>query len=227
MEVNNAVLKLIIKECCRSLSYNDEERQFSFSLRPSLHRVWESKKEAMWSIQPDFMLNDFNSVLSNLEFPTDTQNKISFSSLRDNDIVNGEVLNIEIYGKDMPLKLIKMKRGQYLSVLSGMGLSFGDRSEFSVDKNIVTSEGFNQGVCKTISILLPSSYNIVLSRVFLGKYYLNNIGSSLWPIFDEAKEYINTLDSTRLDDIVNISTELGIGSFALLNILKSVCALIK
>lgn len=227
MEVNNAVLKLIIKECCRSLSYNDEERQFSFSLRPSLHRVWESKKKAIWSIQPNFMLNDFNAVLSNLEFPTDTQNKISISSLRDKDIVNGEVLNIEIYEKDMPLKLIKMKRGQYLNISSGMGLSFGDRSEFSVDQNIVTSEGFNQGICKTISILLPSSYNIVLSRVFLGKYFLNNIGSSLWPIFDVAKEYINTLDSKRLDDIVNISTELGIGSFALLNILRSVCAPIK
>lgn len=227
MEVNNAVLKLIIKECCRSLSYNDEERQFSFSLRPSLHRVWESKKKEISSIQPDFMLYDFNSVLSNLEFPTNTQNKISISVLKDNDIVNGEVLSIEIYGEDVPLKLIKMKRGQYLNVLSGMGLSFGDRFEFSVDRNLVTSEGFNQGACKTISILLPSAYNIVLSRVFLGKYFLNNIGSSLWPIYDVAKEYLNTLDSKRLDEIVTISAKLGIGSFALLNILNSVCALTK
>lgn len=227
MEVNNAVLKIIIKECCRSLSYNDQERQFSFSLRPSLHRVWESKKKAIWNIQPDFMLNDFNSVLSSLEFPTDTQNKIPISVLKDNDIVNGEIMSIEIYGEDKPLKLIKMKRGQYLNVSSGMGLSFGDRFEFSVDKNIVTSEGLNQGVCKTISILLPSSYNIVLSRVFLGKYFLNKIGSSLWPIFDEAMEYLNTRDSKRLDDIVTISNKLGIGAFALLNILKSVCALTK
>lgn len=227
MEVNNAVLKLIIKECCRSLSYNDEERQFSFSLRPSLHRVWESNKKAIWSIHPDFMLNDFNSVLSNLELQADTQNKIPASVLKDNDIVNGEVLSIEIYGEDMPLKLIKMKRGQYLNVLSGMGLSFGDKFEFSVDRNIVTSEGFNQGVCKSISILLPSAYHIVLSRVFLGKYFLNNIGSSLWPIFDEAKEYIDTHDSKHLDYIMTISTKLGIGSFALLNILKSVCALTK
>lgn len=227
MEVNNAVLKLIIKECCRSLSYNDEERQFSFSLRPSLHRVWENKKKAIWSIQPDFMLNDFNAVLSNLEFPTDTRNRIYISTLKDNDIVNGEVLSLEIYGEDMPLKLIKMKRGQYLNGLSGVGLSFGDIFEFSIDKDIVSSEGFNLGVCKTISILLPTAYNIVLSRVFLGKYFLNKIGSSLWPIFDEAKEYINSHDSKRLDNIVTISTNLGVGSFALLNILNGVCALTK
>lgn len=227
MEVNNAVLKLIINECCRSLSYNDEERQFSFSLRPSLHRVWESKKKEIWSIQPDFMLNDFNSALSNLEFPTDSQNKISISILKDSEIVNGEVLSVDIYGEDIPLKLIKMKRGQYLNVLSGMGLSFGDRFEFSVDRNIVTSEGFNQGVCKAITILLPSAYNIVLSRVFLGKYFLNNIGSSLWPIFDEAKEYLDSRNSKCLDNILNISTTLGVGSFAMLNILKGVCALTK
>lgn len=227
MEVSSTVLKIIVKECCRSLSYNDEERQFSFSLRPSLQSIWESKKKAIWSIHPDFMLNDFNAVLSNLEFPIDTQNQISTSGIKDNDIVNGEVLKIEIYGEDMPLKLIKMKPGQYLNVLSGMGVSFGDRFEFTVDKNIVTSEGVNKGVCKTISILLPSVYNIVLSRVFLGKYFLNNIGSSLWPIYDDAKEYLNSHDTKRLDNIVTISTKLGIGSFALLNILKSVCAQTK
>lgn len=227
MEVNSAVLKLIVKECCRSLSYNDEERQFSFSLCPSLHRVWESKKTAIWSIQPDFMLIDFNSVLSNLEFPTDTQNKISISSLKDNDIVNGEVLSIEILEKNVSLKLIKMKRGQYLNVLTGVGLSFGDKFEFCVGKGIVTSEGYNYGVCKSISILLPTTYNVVLSRVFLGKYFLNNIGNSLWPIFDEANEYLDSRNPKRLENILKISTILGVGSFALLNLLKGVCALTK
>lgn len=227
MEVSSTVLKIIVKECCRSLSYNDEERQFSFSLRPSLQSIWESKKKAIWSIHPDFMLNDFNTVLSDLEFPSDTDNKISISSLKDEDLVNGEVLSIEISEKDVSLRLIKMKRGQYLNVLTGVGYSFGDKYEFCVGRSIVTSEGYNCGVCMSISILLPTSYNVVLSRVFLGKYYLNNIGNSLWPIFDEAKEYLDSRSSKRLDNILNISTTLGVGSFAMLNILKGVCALTK
>lgn len=227
MEVSSTVLKIIVKECCRSLSYNDEERQFSFSLRPSLQSIWESKKKAIWSIHPDFMLNDFNAVLLDLEFPSNTDNKISISSLKDEDLVNGEVLSIVISENDVSLRIIKMKRGQYLNVLTGVGLSFGDKYEFCVGRSIVTSEGYNCGICKSISILLPTTYNVVLSRVFLGKYFLNNIGNSLWPIFDEAKEYLDSRNSKCLDNILNISTTLGVGSFAMLNILKGVCALTK
>lgn len=227
MEVNSAVLKLIVKECCRSLSYNDEERQFSFPLRPSLRRVWECKKKSIREYHPGFTLNDFNEVLSNLEFPTDTRNMISFSSLKDEEIVNGEVLTVETTGTDTPLRLVKMKRGQYFNVSTGAGLSFGDKFEFCLEKDIVSSEGYSHGICKSISLLLPTAYNIALSRVFLGKYYLNNIGSSLWPIFDEAVEYVESRNSKRLDNILTITTNLGAGSFTLLNILDGVCALTK
>lgn len=228
MEVNSTILKLIIKECCRSLSYEDEERRFFFLLRPSLFSVWEDKKETIWKYHPDFTLNDFNLVLSNIKYPTDTQNMITFTSLRDEEIVNGEVLNIKTLESEYPsLLIIKMKRGQYLNVLTGAGLSLGDKSKFCVGKNVVTSEGTNLGKCGAITILLPTLYNIVLSSVFLNGYYRNNIGSSLWPIHDEAIGYILSRDANRLGNILRISTELGIGTFALFHILNGVCAATK
>lgn len=224
MEVNNAVLKLIIKECCRSLSYDDEERQFSFSLRPSLHRVWERKKNDIWSIQRDFVLDDFNMVLSDIESSTEIYSALHLTSLKDKDLVNGEVLSIGTFGVDIPTIIVRMKPGQYLNISTGKGISFGDRFDFGIGREVVTSEGYNIGVCKVLAILRPTVLSIALSRVFLGRYYLNNIGSSLWPIYDEAIEYLRCYDPIRLGKILNICEDLGVGSFALLNILKGVCA---
>lgn len=66
MEVSNTVLKQIIKECCRSLSYNDEERQFSFPLHPYIDLKWEILKEIIHKTTPNFYLNDFNYLMSKL-----------------------------------------------------------------------------------------------------------------------------------------------------------------
>lgn len=226
MEVSNEVIKLIIKECCRSLSYNDDERQFSFLLRPSLQlqNFWGNNKNKIREYNPEFILDDFNEVLRNLESPGNSLERISCTSLKDEEIINGEVLIIEILGLDSCLKIVKMERGQYFNVNTGTGLSLGDKFEFSIDKNITTSEGVDYGICKSISLLLPTKYDIVLSSVYLGKYYLNNVGDSLWPLYNE----ITNIDVYNSEDVKNILPKcksLGIGVFPLFNILKGVCVL--
>lgn len=94
MEVSNAVLKQIIKECCRSLSYNDEERQFSFPLYPYLDLIWEKLKGVINKDTPDYYLNDFNHLLSKLGDLPNQFNREEYKKIMDSQLLNGEVIEM-------------------------------------------------------------------------------------------------------------------------------------
>ena len=132
MEVNNAVLKLIIKECCRSsLLYNDEERQFMFPLKPGLNSIWPEIKSVIHTEHPDFHLSDFNQLLARL---CDLRNQYTKIEVRkctsDTFILTGEILELSLVDEFIPLRLIKMKEGQYLNASMGKGYTFGKNIEF-------------------------------------------------------------------------------------------------
>lgn len=222
MEVNSTALKIIVKECCRSLSYNDEERQFSFPLCSSLAYVWALNRDIIRQHIPNFTLADFNAVLSQLESPISTQNTIPYTSLSDSEILNGEVISVKF--EDERLFLVKMKTGQYLSATDGVSISFGKQIEFCRGNELVTSEGKSYGKCKEVEIVLPNPYHIALSRVFIGKYYLNKIDNSLWPIYDTAMSYLQLRNNKTLEQIINRCRKSGIGAHSLLYILKGVCS---
>ncbi len=221
MVANNTVIKKLIKECCRSLSYNDEERQFTFPLNPCISSIWNKCKNDIKSIDPNFHLNDFNQLLVRLCDLHNQYSKIGIKHISDSTILSGEVLELSMVGSLPPLRLIKMKRGQYLNVNTGQGYSFGDMHEF-IDNNVLeASEGFILGIVKSISLLSPSCEHIVLSKLFIGDYYRNTISDSIWSIYEMVVNNANPRCNTRFSEYLLMARKMGINSFSLLNILNA------
>ena len=221
MVVNNTVIKRLIKECCRSLSYNDEERQFTFPLNPCISRIWDNVKSEIKSIDKDFHLNDFNQFLTRL---CDLQNlfsRIGISYIADTLILPGEVLELYLDDNANPIRLVKMKRGQYLNVNTGQGYSFGEKHEFIDNCRLETSEGYFLGLVKSIALLSPSYEHIVLSKVYIGDYYRNTISDSIWPIFEKAVNHTNPRCDAQFAEYLLMSKKMGVNSFSLLNILNA------
>lgn len=220
MEVSNTVLKQIIKECCRSLSYNDEERQFSFPLYPYLDLIWENLKEIIHKDIPDFYLNDFNHLLSKLGDLPNQFNRQEYQKITDSQLLNGEVIEIILTENNEVVRLIKMKAGQYLNYHTGIGISVGKGYIFQIGHNLKSSEGKQFGHIKKLQILMPSQEHIVISKVYIGNYYKKTIGVSLWPLYDSVVNH-NSTSLNNCNEYLTISKDLGINSFTLLTILNA------
>ncbi len=186
MAESNLVLKKLIESCCRSLSYNDDERQFTFPLRPCITSIWDSLKKDTEVVSSEFYLNDFNKLLSRLADLQNQYSKIGVRSISDINILTGEVLEVSLIGKENPLRLIKMKDNQYLDANIGKGYSLGGKNKFIEETCLKTSEGYELGQIKSIALLSPSCEHFVLSKLFIGNYYRNKISNSIWPIFDKV-----------------------------------------
>lgn len=221
MEVSNKVLKKIIKECCRSLSYNDEERQFSFPLHSYLDSIWESLKDEICKDCSDFYLNDFNYLLTKLEDLPNQFIRHQCNILEDSSLLNGEIIELTFFDNREDFRLIRMKSGQYLNCVSGVGLSFGKDLVFKVGAAVKTSEGKLLGIIKAISLLAPSNEHIALSNVFIGNYYKKPIGESLWALYNQVVDEGVPSSNTQFDKYLILSKDLGIQSLSLLSILNA------
>lgn len=221
MVVNNTVLKRVIKECCRSLSFDVEERQFSFPLYPCLALKWNELKGYIHGYYPDFYLSDFNHLLSNLDDLIHQYNSNIVECISDSSLLNGEVLEIKIDDDTVPVRLVKMKDGQYLHYETGRGISLGRNFVFKVGHKILTSEGRSLGKIRLITLLLPSNEHIVISRIYIGNYYRNRISCSLWPLYEKIMEDGIKRLELQPELYLSMSKDLGIQSFTLLNILNA------
>lgn len=221
MAVNNTIIKRLINECCLSLSYNDEEQHFTFLLNPCIRNIWDKIKKDIKSIDPDFFLNDFNQLLDRLCNLQNQYSRIVTKRIADSLILPGEVLELSLTDNPIPLRLVKMKRGQYLNVNTGQGYVFGKKHEFIDNNNLETSEGYIIGSVNSIGLLTPSCEHIILSKVYIGDYYKNAISDSIWPIFEKAVKNGKPRYDTEFTDYLLISREMGINSFSLLNILNA------
>lgn len=223
MEVSSTILKRIVKECCRSLHYNDVERQFSFPLKSSLEGIWNILKYNIQQENHDFFLSDFNHVLSLIVSSNPYRQSVSFTELSDSEIMVGEILNIKIRGEETPCVLVKMKHGQYLRPKSGDAISLGSKFIFRCGKELQTSEGIYWGECSEISILKPSRLDVAISGVFLKKYFKNRVSESIWPIYNMAKEIVLSSNNANCEELLRLSEEMGINSLTLTYILKGAC----
>lgn len=221
MAANNAVIKRVIKECCRSLSYNDEERQFTFPLNPCISRIWDDIKKEIRTIAPDFHLVDFNQLLIRLCDLHNQCSRIETKHIADVSMLPGEVLELSLVDNDYPLRLVKMKKGQYLDVNTGQGYSLGDKCEFLDNHILKTSEGHVLGSIKSMALLSPSCEHIVLSELFIGDYYKNKISDSIWPIYEKVVNDANPRSGKRFSEYLLMSKKMGVSSFSLLNILNA------
>lgn len=221
MVVNNTVLKRIIKECCRSLSFNVEERQFSFPLYPCLELKWNELKGYIHGYYPDFYLSDFNHLLSNLDDLIHQYNSNIVECISDSSLLNGEVLEIKIDDDLSLVRLVKMKDGQYLHCETGGGISLGRNFVFRVGGGMLTSEGRNFGKIRSVTLLSPSDEHIVISKIYIGNYYRSGISCSLWPIYEKIMEDGIKRLALQPELYLSMSKDLGIQSFTLLNILNA------
>lgn len=221
MAVSNTVLKKIIKECCRSLSYNDEERQFSFPLYPHIDLKWENLKEVIHKDFPDYYLNDFNHLLAQLLDLPNQFNRQEHKRIVDAQLLNGEVIEIILAEYGEIIRLIRMKAGQYLNCHNGNGISLGKDYIFQIGHNLNTSEGKQLGTINRLQLLIPSIEHIAISKVFIGNYYKRSIGESLWPLYDSIVNNNSSSLNISCSKYLTISKDLGINSFSLLTILNA------
>lgn len=224
MAADSAVLKIIVKECCRSLSYNDQERQFSFPLRPDLAAIWQRIMPQVQSLQPEFYRGDFNEALSQLDDLDSRVRRTDLPAIKDAQLLNGEVLRIALAGGEGAATLVKMKAGQYLHVDTGNGIVLGDEYEFATGKSLVTASGAGMGFCTGVSLLHPAPIHVALSRVFTSRYCTHAVAESIWPVYEAAATYVAGQCIDPPTEVVEQCQQLGIGVFPLTFILKGVCA---
>ena len=222
MVVDNGILKIITKECCRSLSFDDERQQFTFPFRSALPDHWIVIRKRVHHIDPCFHLDSFNNELHRLACLSELSIELPINEICDKDLMQGEMLRISLAQGYAPvIILIKMKNGQYLDNTTGRGLSLGDYAAFRVSVELLTSEGENLGVCKSISLLMPTPEHTAMGRVMLGSYYRKHISDSLWPLYNLAKT-VNFKNSTNVcKELLSLASKMGIGIMPFLNIINA------
>lgn len=222
MEENSRILKLIVKECCLPLHFNEEERQFSFPFRYRLKEIWERLKPEIRRLNSEWFLRDFNAALAALDFPLIQTDIIAIREISDNELCTGELLELTFKEKSIPEVYIKMGNGQYLNRDTGRGYTISECFEFKVGNVLLTSEGKRLGEIKAIRLHSPTDIHIALGRVFLPGYYRHTVSSSLWSIYEEALEAVrNNPKDTDCERITQIAIEKGVGVLPLLSILKA------
>lgn len=227
MAVNKQVLKYVIGECCRSLSYDYVERQFSFPLSLSLViREWDRISSNVRSIDNSFYSHDLDQLILRLgNLLNDCALEIVYESIADSEIMVGEVVKVTTDTPESEYIFVKMKEGQYLNSIDGRGVSLGNEFIFHVGYEMVTSEGDRLGVCTSINIETPSALHVCLSGIFIQEYYRNAVAESLWPIYDNAISVHSRRITCECNDLIYMSREYGINSFTLLHILKAASSL--
>lgn len=219
MVVSNSLLKKIIERSCRSLSYNDEERQFIFPIQIGINDIWENLKVDIQKECTTFYVDDYNRLLARLNNLPNLYKRISEDSIADVQILCGEVLEVELIDDDIPWRLVKMQSGQYLNAMTGCGYCLCDKFVFAPDACLITSDGYRLGIIKSVTMLSPSIEHILLSQVFIGPYYNNKVSDSIWTLFNVSANNEGRVVDTR--DCLKMSKSMGINTFTLINILNA------
>ena len=222
MEENSRILKLIVKECCLPLHFDEEERQFSFPFKYRLNEIWERLKPEIHRLNSEWFLRDFNAALAALAFPLNQTEIIHIHNIANNELYNGEVIELDFKEKNIPEIYIKMGSGQYLNRDTGTGYTISEFFEFKVGNILLTSEGKRLGEIRAIRLHSPTDIHIALGRIFLTGYYRHTVSSSLWPIYEEASaSMLNNPKDINCERITQIAIKNGIGVLPLLSILKA------
>lgn len=216
------VYKILVNECCRSLSFNDEERQFSFPLLPSQRGIWRKIRDKVHRIDPNFNLEDYNRALLRFEDAIHQYETIPIGDISDSELLCGEILDVTPNESNGTLLLVKMGCGQYLDVLKGKGLTLGSEFVFKRGCQIKTSEGFILGSCKNVKLRIPMLEHIALGRHFLGTYYNHPVSSSLWQLYYGTVDMLERGGRVNCKKVLSLSSSLGISAFTMLYILQGV-----
>ncbi|MBD5312080.1 MAG: hypothetical protein HDS13_08015 [Bacteroides sp.] len=222
MEENNQILKLIVKECCLPLHFDEQERQFSFPFRHRLNEIWQRLRPKIRQLNSEWFLRDFNATLATVKFPLIQTEIIDTQYISNDELCNGELLELDFKERNTPEIYIKMGRGQYLNRNTGRGYTLSDYTVFKAGNILLTSEGKELGEIKAVRLHSPTDIHIALGRVFLSGYYRHTVSSSLWPIYEESLTAVHNIPKDiDCEHITKIAVEKGVGVLPLLSILEA------
>lgn len=192
-------------------------RQFSFFLVNDCENKWEKIRPQIKKVKNDFTLDDFNYILNDITTLQDAGiRKEIVQHINNPSLLPGETIAIRLNTEQ--IALTKMGKSQYLSN-RGIGYTFPTNTCFSINNEIVTSEGKSLGIVKSINLLEPSALQIAVSSVFLPAYYKHGIETSLWKLYESAS--IIRKNNGDCNSLLNVAKELGIGVHSLLRIINS------
>ena len=217
MVEDKSIINLIVKECCRGIEYDEMPKQYSFALMPNCDKRWSSLSSKIKQITRQFIVADFNDVLSQLQNAHSIYNKIHLSKGIHNDmLLPGEVLEIK---SDKRVSIFtKMGDCQYLSD-SGDCMIFPSNLVFQKGITLQTSEGIDMGNVLEVYLRTPTFMQVVLGEILMPGYYKQKIKFSLWDLYYFAEDARKNPKNCNI--ILDMAKDFGIGIFPMVNIINS------
>lgn len=221
MEADRLFKTRIVKECCRSLCYDAESRQFSFSLRPCLPDKWQRLSIVAKNQHLPFFTLDFNDFIARVDRASKEFIRIPYIySLTDSQILNGEIIELT-FDNQLAFSYVKMGCGQYLCCQTGVGFTFGSLIEFKTNMRLLNAEGYFLGTIERIALLAPAECHLCIDGAFFGNFFRKSVGSSLWSLFEIATTIVDGGNRSLCTELMQKAITLGIGSLPLLSIVNS------
>lgn len=204
------------------MSFDDEERQYSFTLRPGLEKIWMRIKDAPLYRDAYLTLSDFNTLLSRIGRCGEEYESVVMDMLEDCDLLTGEVILLTalLGGNEVQYRLVKMNSCQYLDFKTGQGLAFGSQVVFSAGQGLTDSEGHELGGIVKVELLSPTRLHIALSQVFMSRYFRHEVAGSLWPLYERVCEFVESGED-NCDSLLSEASDCGIGILPMLYIINA------
>lgn len=217
MEVDKAVIKLIVKECCRGIEYDEILQQYSFALMPELQKIWQKIRPELRIIMSGFREEDFSAILTVLTHLQSNFIRVPISDrLLNTDLLPSEILELTINSEKFVMT--KMGAFQYLTS-TGEGVTLPLKTCFGHDRELITSEGKSLGTIQEVCLRCPSEIHIAASAILLSGYYKNGISSSLWELYGHSERL--RINGGNYSALLQIACNMGIGLLSLFTIINS------
>lgn len=222
MAVSRQLISDIIRESCRTLHYDADRRRFSLLFRHYLDRIWGDLSRREDVIAERFNPDDFNALLRRIEeLPTTFKRLPVPGEIGDSGILQGEILEIALSDRHDDLVIMKMEEGAYLDLTAGAGISFGSQIEFRHDACLTASDGTRFGTIASVGLRIPCEEHIIVSDLYMNRYYNNRISRSLWSIFEQSQTIRANSRNCDCSELLDAAKSSGIDIFVLLNIINA------
>lgn len=217
MVVSNDAARLIIRECCAGLTFSRQTHKFTFTLKPGCDSLWKTLQPRLKSMCGIFTLDDFNSQLNEIITLHHSSSRLSLNSAIHISFVNiGETL--ELCSENKVIQLTKMSGNQFLSK-DGGGFTFPSATYLGAGIPVVSSEGNIISEPDKVNILTPLPIHILISAIFLPKYYKKKVTGSLWTLYALSEKIRESKGDCS--PLLQMAADMGLGIMETLRVINS------
>lgn len=213
MAESNRLLKILVKECTRSLECR--EGVFSFPIRNYIDQ--DALRSVIESSGLHFSLNEINAELGKIRMLGSLCRRQELREIAIGDLIEGETLEVELQGDTKRHKLVKVSANSVL-------LDTGESIAVTADCALAQGKAWqwcptlHRAVVSNIWLLESREEHAVVSYTYLDGYFRHKIAYDLQPIRDLAGQ-IKAGDGDY-DPVLKLAKHSGIGAFQLLNLLN-------